>query len=119
MWREGGHTTHDDIVVFEVMAREIDHAWWERYRAELERRSGNEDNPRILQAFNEKTPDWLSFFMFTYFTDRDGKYQLAALCERRRDTEALEWADGNRTARESQGWVPVPPDVESPQRPVA
>ncbi len=48
----------------------------------LERRSGDADNPRILGAFNEPTPDWLSFFMFTYFTDRDGKYQLAALAER-------------------------------------
>jgi hypothetical protein len=38
MWKEGGHTAHDDIVVFEVMAREIDHSWWENYRAELERR---------------------------------------------------------------------------------
>ncbi|MET0530407.1 MAG: hypothetical protein ABW003_19070 [Microvirga sp.] len=38
MWKEGGHTSHDDIVVFEVMAREIDHTWWENYRAELERR---------------------------------------------------------------------------------
>lgn len=47
----------------------------------LERRSGDEDNPRILNAFNEKTPDWLSFFMFTYFTDRDGKFQLASLAE--------------------------------------
>src|SRR5574343_87127 len=47
----------------------------------LERRSGHQDNPRILGAFNEKTPDWLSFFMFTYFTDRDGKMQLAALAE--------------------------------------
>jgi hypothetical protein len=47
----------------------------------LERRSGQEDNPRILQAFNEETPDWLSFFMFTYFTDRDGKFQLCALAE--------------------------------------
>ena len=47
----------------------------------LERRSGQEDNPRILGAFNEATPDWLSFFMFTYFTDRDGKMQLAALAE--------------------------------------
>jgi benzoyl-CoA 2,3-dioxygenase component B len=42
----------------------------------LERRSGDDDNPRILGAFNEPTPDWLSFFMFTYFTDRDGKFQL-------------------------------------------
>jgi benzoyl-CoA 2,3-dioxygenase component B len=47
----------------------------------LERHSGDPDNPRILGAFNEETPDWLSFFMFTYFTDRDGKYQLASLRE--------------------------------------
>ena len=47
----------------------------------LERTSGDENNPRILGAFNEKTPDWLAFFMFTYFTDRDGKFQLAALSE--------------------------------------
>ena len=47
----------------------------------LERRSGDPDKPRILGAFNEETPDWLSFFMFTYFTDRDGKYQLASLAE--------------------------------------
>ena len=47
----------------------------------LQRRSGQEDNPRILQALNEQTPDWLSFFMFTYFTDRDGKFQLCALAE--------------------------------------
>ena len=53
----------------------------EEAQALLERRSGHQDNPRILGAFNEKTPDWLSFFMFTYFTDRDGKMQLAALAE--------------------------------------
>ncbi len=47
----------------------------------LERRSGDVDKPRILGAFNEETPDWLSFFMFTYFTDRDGKFQLNALSE--------------------------------------
>ncbi|MFO1306690.1 MAG: benzoyl-CoA 2,3-epoxidase subunit BoxB [Burkholderiales bacterium] len=47
----------------------------------LERRSGDTDNPRILGAFNEKTPDWLAFYMFTYFTDRDGKFQLCALAE--------------------------------------
>jgi benzoyl-CoA 2,3-epoxidase subunit B len=53
----------------------------EEAEALLERRSGDADNPRILGAFNEKTPDWLSFFMFTYFTDRDGKFQLSALAE--------------------------------------
>jgi benzoyl-CoA 2,3-dioxygenase component B len=47
----------------------------------LRRRSGSEDSPRMLGAFNERTPDWLSFFMFTFFTDRDGKMQLAALAQ--------------------------------------
>ena len=47
----------------------------------LQRRSGDVDKPRILGAFNEPTSHWLSFFMFTMFTDRDGKYQLAALAE--------------------------------------
>jgi benzoyl-CoA 2,3-dioxygenase component B len=47
----------------------------------LRRRSGDADNPRILQAFNKPVDDWLAFFCFTTFTDRDGKYQLAALAE--------------------------------------
>ena len=53
----------------------------EEAEALLARRSGDVDNPRILGAFNERTPDWLAFFMFTYFTDRDGKFQLNALAE--------------------------------------
>ncbi len=47
----------------------------------LYRNSGSPDSPRILGAFNEKTADWLAFYMFTYFTDRDGKYQLGTLKE--------------------------------------
>ncbi len=47
----------------------------------LRRHSGSEEAPRMLGAFNEETPDWLSFFMFTYFTDRDGKMQLEALAQ--------------------------------------
>ena len=47
----------------------------------LKRNSGDPDAPRILGAFNEDTTDWLQFFMFTYFTDRDGKYQLGTLKE--------------------------------------
>src|ERR671928_1970753 len=47
----------------------------------LRRRSGDEDAPRMLGAFNEATPDWLSFFMFTFFTDRDGKMQLHSLAQ--------------------------------------
>jgi benzoyl-CoA 2,3-dioxygenase component B len=47
----------------------------------LQRRSGNSDKPRILGAFNQPIDNWLDFFMFTMFTDRDGKYQLLALAE--------------------------------------
>jgi benzoyl-CoA 2,3-dioxygenase component B len=53
----------------------------EEAEALLQRRSGDDDKPRILGAFNEATPDWLSFYMFTFFTDRDGKFQLASLAE--------------------------------------
>ena len=53
----------------------------EEAEALLERNSGDIDNPRILGTFNEPITDWVSFFMFTYFTDRDGKYQLKSLAE--------------------------------------
>ena len=81
--------------LFQVNVEEGRHLWAMVYllhayfgregRAEAEellhRSSGSVDAPRILGAFNEETPDWLSFFMFTYFTDRDGKYQLGTLKE--------------------------------------
>jgi benzoyl-CoA 2,3-dioxygenase component B len=81
--------------LFQVNVEEGRHLWAMVYllhahfgrngRAEaealLQRNSGDLDSPRILGAFNEETPDWLSFFMFTYFTDRDGKYQLGTLKE--------------------------------------
>jgi benzoyl-CoA 2,3-dioxygenase component B len=47
----------------------------------LARHSGDVDKPRILGTFNQPISDWLSFFMFTYFTDRDGKFQLKSLAE--------------------------------------
>ena len=53
----------------------------EEAQALLERRSGDADRPRILTAFNERTPDWLALFMFTFLTDRDGKFQLHSLAE--------------------------------------
>src|SRR3954463_14633528 len=53
----------------------------EEAEALLERRSGNPDKPRILEAFNQPCDDWLNFYAFTMFTDRDGKYQLSALAE--------------------------------------
>ncbi len=53
----------------------------EEGEALLARRSGSPDRPRILEAFNAPIEDWLAFYMFTMFTDRDGKYQLLALAE--------------------------------------
>src|SRR5487761_2732903 len=53
----------------------------EEAEALLQRRSGDADKPRILSTFNEPIDDWLSFFMFTMFTDRDGKFQLMSLAE--------------------------------------
>src|SRR5262249_30950453 len=47
----------------------------------LEQQSGNRDKPRILKAFNEPIDNWLDFFMFTMFTDRDNKSQLISLSE--------------------------------------
>ena len=47
----------------------------------LARHAGDADKPRTLEAFNEPTDDWLSFFMYTFFQDRDGKFQLHALAE--------------------------------------
>src|SRR5216117_3567283 len=96
--RQLGHTCpslYDLRNLFQVNVEEGRHLWAmvyllhayfgrdgrEEADALLERRSGDADNPRILGAFNERTPDWLSFFMFTYFTDRDGKFQLKALAE--------------------------------------
>ena len=93
-----GHSApslYDMRNLFQVNVEEGRHLWamvylLQRYfgrdgreeaEALLQRRSGDEDKPRILGAFNEKTPDWVSFFMFTTFTDRDGKMQLESLAQ--------------------------------------
>jgi benzoyl-CoA 2,3-dioxygenase component B len=93
-----GHTApslYDMRNLFQVNVEEGRHLWAMVYllhsqfgrdgreEAEelLERRSGNPDKPRILGAFNAPIDNWVDFFMFTMFTDRDGKYQLLALAE--------------------------------------
>ena len=93
-----GHTCpslYDLRNLFQVNVEEGRHLWAmvyllhayfgrdgrEEAEALLERHSGHRDNPRILNTFNEPVEDWLSFFMFTYFTDRDGKFQLKCLAE--------------------------------------
>lgn len=47
----------------------------------LARRSGSADNPRILDAFNNPLQDWLSYFMWCFLADRDGKFQLLSVSE--------------------------------------
>ena len=93
-----GHTApslYDMRNLFQVNVEEGRHLWAMVYllnrffgkdgreEAEelLERRSGDPDHPRILTTFNEPCEDWLSFFCFTMFTDRDGKFQLLSLAE--------------------------------------
>ncbi len=93
-----GHTCpslYDLRNLFQVNVEEGRHLWAMVYllhayfgrdgREEAEellaRHSGDADKPRILSTFNEPISDWLSFFCFTYFTDRDGKYQLKSLAE--------------------------------------
>jgi benzoyl-CoA 2,3-epoxidase subunit B len=96
--RQLGHTSpslYDMRNLFQVNVEEGRHLWAMVYLLQayfgrdgrdeadalLERRSGNPDKPRILEAFNQPCDDWLNFFAFTMFTDRDGKYQLSALAE--------------------------------------
>src|SRR5215813_4116011 len=93
-----GHTCpslYDLRNLFQVNVEEGRHLWAMVYllhayfgrdgREEAEellaRHSADVDKPRILSTFNEPVDDWLSFFMFTYFTDRDGKFQLKSLAE--------------------------------------
>jgi benzoyl-CoA 2,3-epoxidase subunit B len=93
-----GHTCpslYDLRNLFQVNVEEGRHLWAMVYllhayfgrdgREEAEellaRHSGDVDKPRILGTFNEPIDDWLSFFCFTYFTDRDGKFQLKSLAE--------------------------------------
>jgi benzoyl-CoA 2,3-epoxidase subunit B len=93
-----GHTCpslYDLRNLFQVNVEEGRHLWAMVYllhayfgrdgREEAEellaRHSGDRDKPRILGTFNEPISDWLSFFMFTYFTDRDGKFQLKSFAE--------------------------------------
>ena len=93
-----GHTCpslYDLRNLFQVNVEEGRHLWAMVYllhayfgrdgREEAEellaRHSGDRDKPRILTTFNEPITDWMSFYCFTYFTDRDGKYQLKSFAE--------------------------------------
>jgi benzoyl-CoA 2,3-dioxygenase component B len=47
----------------------------------LERVSGDAHQPRLLDAFNLQTDDWLSHFMWCFLADRVGKYQIQAVTQ--------------------------------------
>jgi benzoyl-CoA 2,3-dioxygenase component B len=81
----------------------------------LMRHSGSADNPRILATFNEPISDWLSLFMFTFFTDRDGKFQRepAGSCSPRKRTTCL-WvtpASNAWSAGRSKSWTTCAPTI--------
>src|SRR5919106_471935 len=82
---------YDLLSIYRVMAEEMRHGWQMSYllvthfgdegkrEAEklLQRRA--EEHERLLGSFNELVENWLDFFAYTQFIDRDGKYQLQML----------------------------------------
>jgi len=79
---------YDLLSIYRVMAEEMRHGWQMSYllvahfgdegkrEAEklLQRRA--DEHERLLGSFNESVENWLDFFAYTEFIDRDGKYQL-------------------------------------------
>jgi len=82
---------YDLLSIMRVMAEEMRHGWQMAYllvdhfgdegkreaQKLLERRA--EEGKRLLGSFNERVDDWLDFFTYTEFIDRDGKFQLKML----------------------------------------
>lgn len=88
---ESAPSDHDRLSLCRVMTEEMRHGWQMchllmnyfgysgRVEAQkmLERRAF--DQKRLLGAFNQDVNNWLDFFVYTDFVDRDGKYQLTML----------------------------------------
>jgi benzoyl-CoA 2,3-dioxygenase component B len=84
-------TERDLRSIVRINAEEMRHGWQMSYllvryfgdegkaeaRKLLERRADKKE--RLLGAFNEPVEDWIDFFTFTAFVDRDGMYQLKML----------------------------------------
>ncbi len=85
---------YDRKILLWVMNEEFRHGWqmgWfatevlkteEGYRAAqslLERRAAQAGNRRLLGAFNQIIHDWIGFYSFLEFMDRDGGSQLSLL----------------------------------------
>ena len=88
---ETAPSRYDYLSLVRVMTEEMRHGWQMshvlisqfgrsgRIEAQklLERRAFTDD--RLLGAFNEIVRNWLDFFTYTQFVDRDGKFQLTML----------------------------------------
>ncbi len=88
---ESAPTDWDRRAIIRVMIEEMRHGWQmcalliEHFGATgkveaqkmLERRAF--ENKRLLNAFNENVDNWMDFFAYTDFVDRDGKFQLQML----------------------------------------
>src|SRR5256885_6122762 len=84
-------TDWDRRAIIRVMIEEMRHGWQmcalliEHFgttgkveaQKMLERRAF--ENKRLLNAFNEEVDNWMDFFAYTDFVDRDGKFQLQML----------------------------------------
>ncbi|MFQ5877101.1 MAG: Phenylacetic acid catabolic protein [Acidobacteriota bacterium] len=82
---------HDLKSLIRVMREEMRHGWQMCHimmthfgssgkveaQKMLERRAF--DNNRLLGSFNEPVDNWLDFFTYTQFIDRDGKFQLGMM----------------------------------------
>jgi benzoyl-CoA 2,3-dioxygenase component B len=88
---ENAPSSHDLLSIMRVMCEEMRHGWQMSYllvayfgdegkreaQKLLERRA--EEGKRLLGSFNERVDNWLDFFTYTQFIDRDGKFQLKML----------------------------------------
>ena len=88
---ETAPTDWDRRAIMRVMIEEMRHGWQMcallvdhfgysgKVEAQkmLERRAF--ENKRLLNAFNEEVDNWMDFFAYTDFVDRDGKFQLQML----------------------------------------
>ena len=88
---ESAPTDYDRRALTRVMIEEMRHGWQmcalliEHFgntgkveaQKMLERRAF--ESKRLLGSFNEPSDDWLDFFAYTDFIDRDGKFQLQML----------------------------------------
>jgi benzoyl-CoA 2,3-dioxygenase component B len=88
---ERAPSAYDMLSIMRVMCEEMRHGWQMAYllvahfgdegkreaQKLLERRAT--EGKRLLGSFNERVDNWLDFFTYTQFIDRDGKFQLKML----------------------------------------